>query len=145
MLTRLRSCPAVATIMMLALAAAGCGDGPKACTEIGCSDGVFLTIVGPSDQPVTSFSGEVTIGDKTIALSCTSTNSGGDDYFCGGNLLEITVTEGDAVTVDLTSTDDPSLGFSGTIPLQFEEVQPNGEGCDPTCRQANATVTLVSE
>jgi hypothetical protein len=100
---------------------------PRMCTKIGCEDGLAVTLTRPPSGP---FRVEArATGMATQVRDCASAQECGQLFFAGFLPAEVTivVSAGGATTTH-------------TAALAVESVQPNGEGCPPTCRQARVTV-----
>lgn len=127
---------------LVAFSLSACGDPPASCTQIGCDDGIFLTFQTPSGADVLRFAGSVTIAGDVLEVDC-GTDDSTAEYLCLRNTLQITgvfdVTE---VALNIASLDDPELRYIGAVGLEFDELQPNGPSCPPTCVQASRVVTL---
>lgn len=111
----------------------------EACTLIGCDDRVKLTLVDAAQQPITAFSGTVTVGGAQTAITCDATTTMGTNYTCAGNVLEVMGTPGSAIDVDLSSGDK---AMKQMVVLAPTTSQPNGPGCLPICSSAETTITL---
>lgn len=142
--------------------AASCGsdspeEGPSGCTEIGCTDGLSVAFSSAS-WPA---------GDYRLDVV-----ADGLDYYCETVLpldKDVPVTcSSDSLTLEVSGTELPpdqqaitgmhlsglaeivqvSLSRDG-LPLAtqtyyptYETVQPNGPGCEPTCRSASGSLQL---
>jgi hypothetical protein len=109
----------------------GCGGIIAACTLIGCTDGLSVTVIGthlPSPYTI-----EVHLPDGTVeARSCPNAAS------CGNTLFFDGITPSTAL-----------LRFVGgenaverTVTPTYSTFRPNGRGCPPECRQGHATLQL---
>jgi hypothetical protein len=121
----------------------GCGDPPLACTEIGCTDGIYLNFELESGAPVDSFSGEVTLNGDSFEVTCTDGAGVGESYLCLGNTLQLSAGLESTLSLDIGSAADPDLRFVGAVDLDFQEVQPNGPDCPPICDQASVSLPLT--
>ena len=113
-------------LLALCAAPSGCGStGPRACTEIGCSDGLTVVLEGAS---AASFTVTATAEGRSEMRECEST--GCVLFFQDFTPAEVTITyaSGDREVVE-------------TFSPEYRTSRPNGEGCPPECLQA--TVTLV--
>ena len=120
---------ALAASVVTVAGSADCdGSVDVACTEIGCSDGLAVVVHGSSgvqyDVEASATGGETRTG------SCTIDATGSCSVFFYGFLP-------DEVTVAATGG---GRQMSVTLQPAYEDVQPNGPDCPPTCRQA--TVAL---
>ena len=117
---------------------AGCGEEPKYCTEIGCSDIMVFTILDSYGGPATGASGTVTIGENDYEFDCSDDTS---RHYCEDGVLTIVfVFDGGTTASYSVSWGDESV--QEEVELEFETFQPNGEGCDPICLSAEHTIEL---
>lgn len=121
----------------------GCGENAKVCTQAACEDGIFLTLAAEGGTAVSSFSGDVTLDGMTFTVTCVDGSGGDDRYICLANTLQLRVETADELSLNIRSADDPRLAYIGAVVLDFQEVRPNGEDCEPVCHQANTTIELV--
>ncbi len=122
---------ALAASVVTVAGSTGCdGSVDVACTEIGCSDGLAVVVHGSSgvqyDVEASATGGETRTG------SCAIDASGSCLVFFYGFLP-------DEVTVAVTGG---GRQMSVTLQPAYEDVQPNGPDCPPTCRQATVTIDL---
>ena len=117
-----------ALIALLAL----CGCSP--CTTAGCLSGITLFVSGPGGSTVTEFAGSLTVSGQSLSVSCTGSG-------CVGR-LDVPLLSMHPATGHLTLS-SPSGTFDSDVPLDWQNVQPNGPGCGPTCTHADVPVTLV--
>jgi len=137
-------------------------DGPRACTMIGCMDGLALELTPSSAWPA---------GDYSFAFVID-----GAPVTCGGALPLPACGDGPALACDVAGAVQigesgcalapDSHGFSDilfmsapktveltisragapllarTLTPTYRESQPNGEGCPPVCTSANMTLAL---
>lgn len=127
--------------------AAGTGGaaGAMACTEIGCEDGFTLSLKAAN--------ADFTAGEYTVTAdiggameSCTISIGSMVDSTCNAlfimsNQIDI-LYGGTPASVGVVITRDGTEVHNQTYTPQYMEVQPNGEGCPPICKQASAEVTL---
>jgi hypothetical protein len=136
----------------------GCADGINAaCTEIGCSDGLSLTVsftggfsLGAYEISVDPGSGEIEECDFEYIESssdCDGATQCVANASCSGiwSVPDGTVTlnlggNPDDVVVSV-KLDDEDVKVVSLSP-EYTEFQPNGEGCEPVCSQATETVTV---
>ncbi len=114
----------------------GCGEEPKYCTEIGCSDIVVFTILDSYGEPATGASGTITIGENDYEFDCSDDTS---RHYCEDGVLTIVIDVGTTATYSVSWGDE---SVQDEVELEFEEFQPNGEGCDPICLSAEHTIEL---
>jgi len=125
--------PAVALVLLLATTSA-CTVAAKACTEIGASSGVNVTVRGvdrTQDLLV-----EVCVGADCATGPLYADVDGGAFV----DLPAVASTAPVAVTVTVRSRAGDVLVRPTTIQSTPARVQPNGPGCDPVAYQAAVTV-----
>jgi hypothetical protein len=125
-------------VLLLGFFTPGCEDSPfggdRVCTQIGCSDGFSVRV---SDQRPDSLSISLFINEDAEPFAsrhCTM-----PDQTCA--LFAEGVTP-ERVTVQI---DWEGGAFRETFTLQYEEFQPNGPDCPPTCRNAGVEIELSDE
>ena len=104
----------------------------RGCTEIGCFDGLRVVVQGDPDveyEVVASEPGGVTRTGDCQAVSDSSCSV----YFPGYQPGEVTL----VVT-------GPDQVLSLTVQPAYQESQPNGPDCPPTCRSSTIEVDLRS-
>ena len=115
------------------IGSSGCGvtEG-RMCTEIGCSPGVT---VGLSGAVPTDFTVEVrSEGGTPFTRDCSAARPCGSSIFAPGiigDTIEVVMTNGDETT---TRTYFPT----------YEEIRPNGPGCEPACLQGTVDFSFPS-
>lgn len=121
--------------MTVALGLSGC------CTQVGCSDGVGIDLLGPMDPGVYTF--EITAdGDTwTCTYELDAEFPCDDDSFVW--LAELSddgwtlgVRGGTPKTVDVRLSLDGDVLVETTLEPVYETFSPNGERCGPTCTSA---------
>ena len=117
---------------------AGCGEEPKYCTEIGCASGISFTILDSYGDPATNASGTITIDGTDYLFDCGNPDE--SDYFCNEGILFISVESGTTASYSVEMEIESAVG---EITLEFEESQPNGEGCEPICYNAAHTIEMM--
>ena len=116
---------------------AGCGEEPKYCTEMGCSDIVVFTILDSYGGPATGASGTISIGENDYEFDCSDDSA--SDHYCEDGVLTIVIDGGTTATYSVSWGDE---SVQDEVELEFETFQPNGEGCDPVCLTAAHTIEL---
>jgi hypothetical protein len=116
-------------VLFLALTTLSCDEifDNKACTLIGCVDGLSVAIPSNAQLPYT-----VTLqapGVASVSVQCTSANG------CGTNVFFENQTP---ATVTVTITWQGTTLTKQFTPV-YKESQPNGEDCPPVCRQATVS------
>jgi hypothetical protein len=145
--------PLVSLSLLFATFTIGPGCGLGACDEVGCVDGLSInaTIEGASDGAVVVRlydDGELvtTFDCPTAGEACTPDGAEGDtriDRTAVGELSIWGANGGDTLRVE---ADLEGQTYAAELQPQWEETQPNGLGCPPTCRVApEADVTLVAQ
>lgn len=133
--------------LMLSLGGAGCGDGgdSHACTLIGCAfDGLRIELAGasggappPGTYAVTATA--VTGGTRQCDFSLPG--SGGQPacrFFDAGIIWS-----GFApTTVTIVIAKDGLPVHDDEYTVTYSTSRPNGEGCDPVCRQGVVTIAI---
>ena len=116
---------------------AGCGEEPKYCTEIGCSNMVVFTILDSYGGPATGASGTISIGGTDYEFDCSDASA--SDHYCEDGVLTVVIGEGTSAAYSVVWGDE---SVQEEVELEFEEFQPNGEGCEPVCLNAEHTIML---
>jgi hypothetical protein len=108
------------------LVSAGC-DTFRACTLIGCVNGLMIQFAAP---PTSAYRVEVSSGNGTVnVFECPTAQCGGarfEDYFPQTATVTVITAAGTTTT---------------TIAPEYTESYPNGHACGPACRRANVTVS----
>jgi hypothetical protein len=125
---------------------AGCagddGAGGRACTEIGCNDGVTFALSPGAIQPAGRVVAKACVGGR-----CTTHRFDPDAFAQPGGvridawLPPETLDAGRSHTASLTirAGQDTIVELERTVEL--ERSQPNGPGCPPICHNATVRVT----
>ena len=111
----------------------------KACTLIGCVDGLRLIIEDGNGNPFSGVSGTIVIDgdtDNAIEFDCGATESG-EGYTCFDNEILFEVREGSSAEYSINADERIT---EGVLTLDFEESRPNGEDCDPVCYNDEHTI-----
>jgi hypothetical protein len=105
--------------------------GPRACTLIGCTDGLTVEVIGlTSPGPITV----VVIAPDGASRSATVTCAGGASCpFLFGNFSPT------SVTINVSAG---SQSRQVTVQPDYQTNRPNGPECPPECRSARVTVAL---
>ncbi len=131
---------------------------PRACTEIGCGASVHINVQKASGwQPgaytvTTTVDGTAHTCTVNFPLSCDAPSSCASDVvLVSQNGCALPAAEQSLGGIDLTvpassvsieiSHDGTPLG-SGKFSPTYEELRPNGAGCDPVCRGSRDDLTL---
>jgi len=116
--------------LLILIGVAGCATTPRmasVCTEIGCSDGLTVEIVGNRTSHVTV---EVAaVGHQTQTFECAATDAPCRTFYEGFTPQQVTVT--------VKMGDDTN---QRTISPDYHDNQPNGPNCPPVCRQATVNM-----
>lgn len=114
--------------LLLLVFAAGC-DFARACTLIGCLNGLAVEFSTPPTAPyrmeVRSNSLTVNVYECTVLNQCYPNGTVFENYYPQSVTIKVITATGTAST-EVTPT--------------YVESQPNGKGCGPTCRTARVTV-----
>lgn len=107
-------------VLALAASTAGSAGCRGSCTEIGCVDGVSVTVDQPGERPL----------EACVGAVCTS----------GGEHLHVVgVPLGERVEVVVRVVGGAEVARA-VVPV--EKTRPNGRGCPPVCRTARARLTV---
>ena len=148
-------------------AQSGCAG--QECTEMGCIDGYEVTIrradgTAPTEPVAVEYGEEHVVcppvsvdGERYVACSiavglslrdqvtCTETqDDDSQSQSCtptGDYELSLTI-QGLPVSVRVTLNGDDTVIHERTFTPDYRSFQPNGEGCEPTCRQASDVWSL---
>ncbi len=125
---------AFAGVLLLAAASVltACDDGPIgiACTEIGCSDGLTVSLDGPA--PTGTIIEVEDVDGSTMSIEC------GVDWPCQNSVFFAGFTP-DRVTVTVTN----AAGVrTAVFDPAYEAFRPNGPDCEPECVQAVVDMDL---
>lgn len=104
----------------------------RACTLIGCSDGITVVV---QNAPATPYTVEVTREDGTRRTARCEAAGG-----CGAGLLFEGISDA-RVTIRVIIGD--AGASSSVVRPGYVESRPNGPGCPPTCRHARVQVTYA--
>lgn len=148
-------------VMGLGCAVSGC-NGVFGCTEVGCSDGASVSLLGMAEKyagssPLTvkmCVDGSTCVTAHVIlasgALSCKivedismpcTINTNTKDVNIAV-LLDGKLSEKEQVTLSVLVTDGANAKlFEGDKSVELTDSQPNGAGCDPICRQGSVSFT----
>jgi hypothetical protein len=129
----MRLAPAVALVAVLATSA--CTVTGRACTDIGASNGVNVTVQG-ADQ-TQDLVAEVCVGADCATGTLFAGGTGGDFV----DLPAVHSTSAVDVRVTVRSQSGVVVVPATTVRSTPRKVQPNGPGCEPTAFQAAVTVT----
>ncbi len=114
------------TALLSLVTLVGCSS--TVCTLVGCSDDVFVTLTG--NVPAEYYAQVRVPGEETVEFFCRP-------GFCG---LKV---EGTPVEVELTILDSDREEIArGSFTLVYEDFQPNGPSCDPTCVRATVVLNI---
>lgn len=122
----------------------GCGE---ACTLIGCSDSLQITVTDSQGAPV-AFSGEIKAGAETLSFACDGSSEVTPTHVCAANTITFKVAAmagpGTSKQLSITSGAGSAGSWSGPLSPQYRANYPNGEECDvePVCYSASLELTL---
>lgn len=117
--------------LAVAIVLAGCDEPTgRACTEIGCGDGLSITLQytpGAALQVVaTTVAGDARSGNCVVSST-------------GSCVVSFFGFEPEELTIAVFGAEQP---VSVTLSPAYEEFQPNGPGCPPICRWATVEFNL---
>ena len=149
-----------AALFALAVVASGCAT--HECTEMGCTNGLWIDLRSASGRWQTgTYHVGITADGASITCSATiplSQGTGGANTTCSssdvrlglsGSMLpveaqaisDVTFTTSPA-SVSIVITRDGQPFGSTTLTPTYVTSQPNGPECEPTCRGAHATIDV---
>ena len=115
----------------------GCDNKPKACTLIGCVNGITVTIMDSYGSPAINASGVITVDDTEYGFDCSNPDE--SEIYCENGIFFIPTESESDVYYDVQWADESAVG---SMELEFVESMPNGEGCEPICLHADITIEL---
>ena len=119
-------------------------DTAKSCTEVGCLNGVTLTIYDYLGEPAEGAYGSLMVHESNYEFDCRE--GAENDALCEGNTVTIFIDDSallpDEAVYLYTANLSDAEGASGNGTLVVEESYPNGEECPPTCRNAFLDVEM---
>ena len=125
----------VVAIVGLVLVTTAC-EQPRACTEIGASNGVNVSVDGADRTQDLAV-------EACVATACsTGTLFAGDTGGAFVDLVAISSTDPVDITVTVRTQAGVTVVPATTVRSTPTKVQPNGPGCDPTAYQAAVTVAV---
>lgn len=137
-------------------------DGPRACTEIGCNDGLELEFARQTPWPAGSYRVTLRVDGKSMACqgelplracdagpsfqcddpSLTLGESGcalpAEQHGLSGLHMAVSA----ATDVSLVIEHQGALQATAKLSPTFQTSQPNGPGCEPVCRNAAMRLNL---
>jgi hypothetical protein len=125
----------VVAVVGLALLTTAC-EQPRACTEIGATNGVSVSVDG-ADRT------QDLVVEACVDRACSTGTLFASDT--GGAFVDLAVvasTDPVDVTVTVSTQSGQVLVPATTVRSIPRTVQPNGPGCDPTAYQAAVTVVV---
>jgi hypothetical protein len=146
-------------IALLSLLLVGCPiEVERMCTDIGCQDGLSVHFDRASFEPgvytvEVDLHGEFIYCQATIPLE-SDPSDGCDDprvmLYLSGSMLDVEEQRVEGFTMDSTelgalavtvALDDVEIGYAAFEP-DYQELQPNGPECEPTCWYATREIEL---
>lgn len=140
----------ILTSLLLALPAiaASCDGVGTACTEIGCDDGITLTVSPASGLIAGVYSVSVSGTGESTSCSLTVDNAAQvTDTTCdlidntAGSFTVVLHSSPETLTITI-DRDGTELGKEDITP-SYTTVQPNGPECEPTCHQADVSMQVA--
>lgn len=139
---------------LMAALLAGC-TGPKqydTCTDLGCDDGLDITITKASEWTAGTWTFQVFSGSSRTECVLTFPLDSATPVSCDRDNVVITATEAGVEKVQLTDTDVTTAGltvlldddevFEESWTLSWDTANPNGADCEPTCKNSEQTANL---
>ncbi|MBK8254341.1 MAG: hypothetical protein IPK82_16940 [Polyangiaceae bacterium] len=141
-------------IIALALSFSAMGCVALECTEVGCESGLTVSIgnlkAASQSYPLTvevcveSSCHTATVDQKNSAVECSSDDTMmscfvNEDGSVVVNVFREPEKESESVTVKVSDSLDQVV-VDETKTVTYVESQPNGEGCEPTCRNGEIEV-----
>ena len=137
-------------VVVSAMALASCGDAGQTCTLMGCAyDGLRIDLVPAGGGDLAEASYVVTVRQGVIESTCTFSVPEGE--MPPGCRSLATILDSDVIVDDAFVTGDATFHVTVdgvvvvddvTQAITIESSRPNGEGCEPVCRQGSATVAI---
>jgi hypothetical protein len=159
-------------VVLLVLASVSSCLLPHECTDIGCLDGASITLrrsdgmrlaldteltidgrrvvcrapppASGGSLPISQCDTDVSMTSRELA-DCHEERSGNVvTQVCtpNGKFEQILSIRGTPARVAMVLRENDQVVADKTIDLRYETARPNGEGCEPVCRQANTTWLL---
>jgi hypothetical protein len=128
-------------------------EGGRGCTEIGCSDQVtlwFQEALAPgqwrfeitADSTQWTCTAAISTGGAAPTPECTGPEPSRVMFWPEGSSLSALSLQGTPAEVAVGVWRDDTLVLDDALSPAYEEVRPNGEGCEPVCRQAKLTLAF---
>lgn len=128
----------VLSMIILGFLSAGCDGseffGGEVCTQVGCSDGVTIRI---SEERPDSLSLTIYLNDDTEAFATTHCTNQNQHCILG---IDEETPENVAVKIGWKNGE-----FNKIFTPEYENFQPNGPECPPTCKSAFIEIDLSTE
>lgn len=106
--------------------------GPRACTLIGCTDGISVRV---AELPQSVYTVELLLPDgEVLSMECLRSAAG----VCASEVFFDGITPPELAVRLTTASGTRTETFRPT----YVSHQPNGPGCSPICRQATITMAL---
>jgi hypothetical protein len=156
----MRALPLLFAIIALPLAAAGClAPPPQGCTEIGCADGLTISLKKASGSwEPGMYSVEIDADGKKIACTTQIPLSGASPSSCDDAAV-LLGTSGSALPasehglsdlifhsapkqVSVTVSRDGAMLATKDFTPTYQKSQPNGPDCEPICNQASDSLPV---
>lgn len=128
-----------ASCIALVLLANGCGDS---CTDIGCIDGVRVTLATPvlraAQELVITVDSDGTKASCTIAPAATSCMAGALTVTVQDEAIRVFEVAGTPERIGVTIASSTTTALTGEVRPRYETVHPNGSNCPGACKRADA-------
>ena len=128
-------------VSLVLLASHGCGDS---CTEIGCADGVRITLATPvplqAPEVVVTVNIDGTKVSCPIAPTATSCVAGALTVTVQDQAIRVLELAGAPEHIGVTITSSSTTLLTGEVVPHYETSYPNGSDCPGECKHADATL-----
>lgn len=131
-------------LLVLPLLTIACDSGTGACTEIGCTSSITLTITDANEDAVTDLAGTVTFGDHTFNVDCAKGANNDEQVTCEDGVITILVRHpatDQEIAVDMSNADGMTCTAEGVVP-EWTTDYPNGEDCPPVCMNTDFALAI---
>jgi len=155
----MRALPLLFAIITLPLATAGCFVPPQGCTEIGCANGLNISLQKTSGSwEPGMYSVEIDADGKKITCTTQIPLSGSNPSSCddaavllgvSGSALPASehglsdlIFQSTPKQVSVTVSRDGAMLATKDLTPTYKKSQPNGPDCEPICNQASGSLAV---